>query len=180
MAVLTVPERRTPEADPSKTLALPVVVIASLLTTPTTRSSSRRRADRAAAPLNSLWYFLDYADWALDDRDVILVEQRGDALAEPSLNCPELDLEHFVVDGVAPLRRGGCARDGASRSRPCRDRLTAEGIDLAAYTSAESAADLADSAHRARIRRVESVRAVVRRAPGADRRCATARKGCGR
>ena len=93
--------------------------------------------------VNSLWYFLDYADWALDDRDVILVEQRGDGLAEPSLNCPELDLENFVVDGV--LLSGEA--DRARRSKQivaCRDRLTAEGIDLAAYTSAESAADLSD------------------------------------
>ena len=140
---LTVPERRTPEADPSKTLVLPVVVIES-------------RADDADDPLvfptsggpgggavNSLWYFLDYADWALDDRDVILVEQRGDGLAEPSLNCPELDLENFVEDGV--LLSGEA--DRARRSEQivaCRDRLTAEGIDLAAYTSAESAVDLAD------------------------------------
>ena len=50
--------------------------------------------------LSSLWYFLDYADWAADDRDIILIEQRGDALAEPSLDCPELDIEHFIVDGV--------------------------------------------------------------------------------
>ena len=97
---LTVPERRTPGADPAKTLVLPVVVIES-------------RSESAGDPLvfptsggpgggsvNSLGYFLDYADWALDDRDVILIEQRGDRLAEPSLNCPELDTENFVVDGA--------------------------------------------------------------------------------
>ena len=102
--MLTVPERRTPEADPAKTLALPVAIIAS-------RSDDRRRSARlpdvgrtGRRRLDSLWYFLDYADWARDDRDIILVEQRGDALAEPSLDCPELDLENFVVDGGAALR----------------------------------------------------------------------------
>ena len=103
--VLTVPERRTAEADPAKTLAAsgrrhrePV------RRPPPTRSSSRRRGGPGGGALDSLWYFLDYADWARDDRDIILVEQRGDALAEPSLDCPELDTEHFVVDGVAALR----------------------------------------------------------------------------
>ena len=140
---LTVPERRTPEADPSKTLALPVVVIESTADDADDPLVFPTSGGPGGGAVNSLWYFLDYADWALDDRDVILVEQRGDGLAEPSLNCPELDLENFVVDGV--LLSGEA--DRARRSKQiaaCRDRLTAEGVDLAAYTSAESAADLSD------------------------------------
>ena len=85
---LTVPERRTPGADPAKTLVLPVVVIES-------------RSESAGDPLvfptsggpgggsvNSLGYFLDYADWALDDRDVILIEQRGDAARRALAELP--------------------------------------------------------------------------------------------
>ncbi len=140
---LTVPERRSPEADPSRTLDLPVVII---------ESRSESGGDPLVFPtsggpgggaVGSLWYFLDYANWALDDRDVILIEQRGDRLAEPSLTCPELDVENFIVDGALLSGEAERARR-STQIAACRDRLTAEGIDLSAYTSAESAADLSD------------------------------------
>lgn len=139
--VLTVPERRNPESDPAKVIRLPVIVITSRspvaadpLVFPTTGGPG-------AGSLGSLWYFLDYADWASDDRDIVLVEQRGDALAEPSLNCPELDTENFVEDGA--LLQGDAERVRRDEQlEACRARLTEDGIDLSAYTSAESVADL--------------------------------------
>ena len=142
--VLIVPERRTEGSDPARTLELPLAVIASRspdpagdpLVFPTTGGPG-------GGTLSALWYFLDYADWAADDRDIILIEQRGDALAQPSLDCPELDTEHFIVDGV----RVSGEEDAAlrlERLQMCRDRLVEEGVDPAAYTSTESAADLAD------------------------------------
>ena len=143
-SVLVVPERRTAESDPLKTISLPVAVIASRnpdperdpLVFPTSGGPG-------GGTLGSLWYFLEYADWALDDRDIILMEQRGDALSEPSLNCPELDVEHFVEDGV--LLTGDAASErGTTQLQACYDRLIADGIDLGAYTSAESVADLVD------------------------------------
>ena len=101
--VLVVPERRTAEADPEKTLRLPVVVdqeprgepAADPLVVPTIGGPG-------AGTLSALGYFLDYADWAADERDIILIEQRGDAEAEPTLDCPELDAEHRIVDGAWP------------------------------------------------------------------------------
>jgi pimeloyl-ACP methyl ester carboxylesterase len=76
------------------------------------------------------------------DRDVILVDTRGTGIAKPRLGCPELDR--------AEVRAFYSGRSINSRALPiyrqalahCRDRLTAKGIDLAAFTSAESAADL--------------------------------------
>ncbi|SFR94895.1 alpha/beta hydrolase fold [Microbacterium sp. cf046] len=141
--MLTVPERRSPEADPEKTLQLPVTIIAGRAPTtsdplvfPTSGASSMGRLD-------ALRYFLDDADWAGEDRDVILIEQRGDAHAKPTLDCPELDIEHFVVDGT--LLSGDAALERrAEQLTKCHERLIAEGIDLTAYTSAETAADLAD------------------------------------
>ena len=141
--VLVVPERRTSVSDPAKTLSLPVIVITS-------------RSPNAADPLvfptsggpgggsiSALWYFLDHAQWANTDRDIILIEQRGDAAADPSLDCPELDIENMVEDGV--LLHGAAERTRRSEQiEACRARLTEEGIDLTAYTSAESVADLAD------------------------------------
>lgn len=60
--------------------------------------------------------------------DLILIDQRGTGFSSPSLNCPEMETEEESGDPVAD----------------CRDRLLAEGINLAAYTSAASAADIND------------------------------------
>ncbi|GAA3204205.1 hypothetical protein GCM10017690_09400 [Microbacterium terregens] len=141
---LTVPESRAPGSDPAKTLQLPVAVIASRSDDPEKDPLVFPTAGGpGAGSLGVLWYFLDYADWASEDRDIIVVEQRGDALAEPTLNCPELDTSHFLIDGVGVTGEEEAALHLAQLQK-CRDRLLEEGSNLAAYTSAESAVDLAD------------------------------------
>jgi pimeloyl-ACP methyl ester carboxylesterase len=77
------------------------------------------------------------------DRDVIFLEQRGTLFSEPNLVCPEVEAflaasvsEHFSAPST------GVQSDAATTA--CRDRLTASGVDLKAYTSAENAADVAD------------------------------------
>lgn len=62
----------------------------------------------------------------LQNRDLILLDQRGTGYSLPSLNCPE-DEE---------------GQDDATQA--CRDRLESEGVNLQAYNSAENAADVAD------------------------------------
>lgn len=62
----------------------------------------------------------------LQDRDLILLDQRGTGYSVPSLNCPEVEEE---------------AEDA---TQLCYDRLVDEGINLQAYNSAENAADVAD------------------------------------
>jgi len=142
--VLTVPERRAAGSDPERTLSLPVAIIASTSRDPASDPLVYpTNGGPGQASLTSLGYFLEYADWASDERDIILIAQRGSALADPSLDCPELDSAHFIIDGK---RLSGADRDARYERQlaACRDRLIAEGVDLAAYTSAESAADLAD------------------------------------
>jgi len=142
--VLIVPERREADADPERTLRLPFAIVAARgeraapdpLVFPTSGGPG-------AGSLSALWYFLDHADWATETRDVILLEQRGDQLAEPTLNCPELDTEHLIEDGA--LVSGAAARTRMHAGRlACHERLLADGVDLTAYTSAASAADLAE------------------------------------
>ncbi|TQJ29653.1 alpha/beta hydrolase [Microbacterium sp. SLBN-146] len=140
---LTVPERRGDGADPERTLELPVTIIES------------NSADPAADPLviptggpdgvttGELPSFLADAEWATDGRDLILIEQRGGLRAEPSLACPELSLTQFIDDGT--LLSGDAADVRRVRQiERCRDRLTEDGVDLGAYTSAATAADLAE------------------------------------
>lgn len=79
----------------------------------------------------------------LDDRDLIMFDQRGVGYSVPSLDCPEereysfstldqdLDPEREYAGEIAAITK-------------CHDRLVAEGIDLEQYNSAENAADVAD------------------------------------
>ena len=76
------------------------------------------------------------------NRDVILYDQRGVGQSRPSLDCPELDQARFEIaehglDFVTAPQRFGAIEQ-------CRDRLQGTGADLAAYTTAESVADLDD------------------------------------
>ncbi|MFN8038312.1 MAG: alpha/beta fold hydrolase [Acidimicrobiales bacterium] len=71
----------------------------------------------------------------LADRDVILVDQRGTGWSEPRLSCDKESRRHpeaSTDDEVAALFAA------------CRRRLTSEGVDLAAFSTEESAADVAD------------------------------------
>ena len=76
------------------------------------------------------------------DRDVILVDTRGTGLSEPRLGCPEFDRAFESLFYSRPFVGSSAVADLTHAIRDCRDRLTAAGIDLAAYNTAESAADL--------------------------------------
>ena len=79
----------------------------------------------------------------LDQRDFILFDQRGTGYSQPRLDCPE----RTSVTGVV-LERGliapGSDQIILDAFRRCRDRSIGQGIDLSAYNSAASAADLND------------------------------------
>ena len=69
-------------------------------------------------------------------RDIILLDQRGTGFSLPSLDCPETDAytkeEDYGYDSMV------------AAATACRDRLTLDGVDLAQYNSANSAADVED------------------------------------
>jgi len=62
-----------------------------------------------------------------DNRDMILFDQRGTGLSEPSLDCPEV-----------------AESNDAEATQACHDRLVSAGVNLAVYTTDQSAADVAD------------------------------------
>ena len=77
---------------------------------------------------------------SLDERDFIVLEQRGTRLAEPALECPEINrLRGEIAAGKV---RGETAMLEAATA--CRALLVKNGVDLDGYTSAASADDLED------------------------------------
>lgn len=77
------------------------------------------------------------------DRDVIFVDQRGTFHSEPSLACPEIDA--FFAEALQlPFPDPATTAKSNAVTTACHDRLVAEGIDLAAYNSAENSHDIAD------------------------------------
>ncbi len=76
----------------------------------------------------------------LRDRDYIAFEQRGTHFASPNLECDgegqavqQAYLEHRSIDGAA-----------LNSVKACHDKLLKSGIDLSAYNTDESAADIED------------------------------------
>ncbi len=75
------------------------------------------------------------------DRDLVLFDQRGTGLAEPSLACPEhIDEVHDVVEEAPDAEEAGERATQALLA--CRDRLLEEGVDFSGYNSRASAADM--------------------------------------
>jgi len=79
----------------------------------------------------------------LADRDVIIFDQRGVGYSEPALDCPEVvELAYETLDeDLSPEEALARSTDAIC---DCHDRLVSEGVNLRAYNSAESAADLND------------------------------------
>ncbi|MFD2686900.1 alpha/beta fold hydrolase [Streptomyces phyllanthi] len=77
------------------------------------------------------------------DRDLVVMSQRGTLSSPPALTCPEIDRfyqqrVHLRYDAPSTGRRY------VQAAAQCRERLTGQGVDLAAYNTMESAADVAD------------------------------------
>lgn len=71
----------------------------------------------------------------LAERDQILLEGRGNKFARPSLGCPEIN-DLRAANATPTVQTAAAAR--------CRAELSASGVDLDGYTSAETADDLDD------------------------------------
>ncbi|MFI1062202.1 alpha/beta fold hydrolase [Streptomyces spororaveus] len=77
------------------------------------------------------------------DRELIVMAQRGNLYDRPNLACPEIDRANGKAVG---LRYGAQPAEQLMLKavQECRDRLTADGVDLSAYNTTENAADFAD------------------------------------
>ena len=79
----------------------------------------------------------------LEERDVIVFDQRGVGASEPVLDCPEDTKvvfetlnQHLTDEEQKALH--------VEAMRTCRERLVEEGVDLTGYNTAENAADVRD------------------------------------
>jgi pimeloyl-ACP methyl ester carboxylesterase len=78
-----------------------------------------------------------------DGHDLILFDQRGVGFAQPSLACQEMTDLKYQRLGVQ-ISRAEEIDGSVQASLLCRDRLQRAGINLAAYTTAASVADVDD------------------------------------
>ncbi|MEN1940429.1 alpha/beta hydrolase [Luteimonas sp. MJ246] len=74
------------------------------------------------------------------ETDVLLFDQRGTGLSEPPPPCPYVR----QFDDTRPLDRASALTTLSQTAARCITHWREEGVDLAAYTTAESAADLED------------------------------------
>jgi pimeloyl-ACP methyl ester carboxylesterase len=79
----------------------------------------------------------------LEERDLVVFDQRGTGLSEPALECPEREEAVVRNLGRAETYETELA-DYGKAFKACRARLEDEGVDLDAFDTEASAADLAD------------------------------------
>lgn len=139
---LLVPENRARPDTPF--IRLHVGIFRNRSGTPSPDPVVKLSGGPGTSGLNLAGYlFSQGLDAVLEKRDLILFDQRGVGYSRPRLDC-------FERQDVTPLLLRGRLTDEESKQaivaafRRCRDRLIAEGIDLSAYNSAASAADLND------------------------------------
>jgi pimeloyl-ACP methyl ester carboxylesterase len=79
----------------------------------------------------------------LENRDLILLDQRGTGASQPSLDCPELAQARVADFSRADSHDDELAalRDAAQE---CRERLADNGVDLDAYDTVANARDVED------------------------------------
>jgi pimeloyl-ACP methyl ester carboxylesterase len=140
---LIVPEDRSNPAD-TKTIKLAVAILKSTSSTPAPDPVIYLEGGPGASDIKSPDFIIDaVAATYLPQRDVLLFDQRGIGASQPALDCPEItDLSYQVLDQELSIDQSLQMYNDAAKA--CASRLKNEGINLAAYTSAQSAADVAD------------------------------------
>lgn len=134
---LIVPENHT--HPNGRTIAVHVIIINSRSTTPAPDPIIYINGGPGGTTRDALETWPAYEAW-LAKREVILFDQRGIGNSKPVLNCPATT-DLWLQDALGvPLSTDAWL----APRRACRDKWLAEGIDLTAYNSLETAADLAD------------------------------------
>jgi pimeloyl-ACP methyl ester carboxylesterase len=139
---LLVPENRAKPGSP--VIRLHVAVFRSRAIHPSPDPVVHLAGGPGSSSLEEAGYiFQQGLDAILEHRDFVLFDQRGTGYSQPRLDCPEREaLTPALLDG-------SLAGDEADEAiveafQRCHGRLLQAGIDLSAYNSAASAADVND------------------------------------
>jgi pimeloyl-ACP methyl ester carboxylesterase len=136
---LTVPEDRS---DPSgNQVQLAVAVVKTNSSTPQPDAAVYLGGGPGGTVMDSLPG--RYKAVLGEHRDVILFDQRGVGLSVPNLDCPERDEALWTTYSTAqPFADELVGLLDATEA--CRDRLLADGVELSAYNTVQSALDVRD------------------------------------
>lgn len=136
---LEVPENR--RVARSRSIKLPVYIFKSRSASPKKDPIIYTVGGPGASTMPSAQYMAYYK--YLDDRDFILIEQRGTLYAKPHLDCPEIAaaLQQSNLPGFDDQAADELL---VTATTACRDRLITAGIDLNGYNTNEIAADIND------------------------------------
>ncbi|PTX59448.1 TAP-like protein [Kordia periserrulae] len=129
------------EKPAGKTIQLPVYIFKSRSNNPKPDPIIYTVGGPGNSTMRSAQYMKYYQ--YLDDRDVILFEQRGTEFAKPSLDCPAWS-EAIYKSNFPEYNEA--KRDSLleAAARTCRERLIAQGVDLNSYNTNAIAADIED------------------------------------
>jgi pimeloyl-ACP methyl ester carboxylesterase len=139
---LIVPENRA--RPDTRLIRLHVAIFRNRAGTPNPDPVIKIAGGPGSSGLDTAGYILSKGmDAVLDRRDFIIFDQRGTGYSQPRLDCPErLEITPMLLgEGLSAEESPQAILDAFHR---CRERLIAEGVDLSAYTSAASAADMND------------------------------------
>ncbi len=136
---LVVPENRS--RKDSRLIRLPVIILNSSSPNPAPDPVLRTLGGPGVSSLRMV-RGRQASPW-LNNRDLIIFEQRGTLYAQPKLDCPEVDAAK-ITNAKSNADEKTAERGEVKAAQACHDRLIKEGIDLTAYDSAQSAADIED------------------------------------
>lgn len=136
---LVVAEDRTVKNN--KTIRLPIAILKSDNPNPQSDPVLRTLGGPGGSSLRMVTG-RRFSPW-LKQRDMIIFEQRGTKYAQPALECPEVS-EAKISNAKQQLNQKDAKEKEIKAAKLCRDRLVKQGINLAAYNSTQSAADIED------------------------------------
>ncbi len=136
---LIVPERR--DSRSTKTIKLAVATLQSRAAKPEPDPVVFLEGGPGGSAVATLSNFATSP--MLENRDIIVFDQRGAGKSEPSLNCPERE-EAVLLDLTRAEPHSVELAAMREAIKACKDRLESEGVDLEGYDTEESASDVAD------------------------------------
>lgn len=138
---LVVPEDRSNPL--SRTIELAVAVVHSLSQNPAPDPMLYLSGGPGGYLLTNADYYIERFAPVLAERDLILFDQRGVGFSQPSLDCPEFQ-QYYYESLATDFEFDELLDDSIRVALACSNRLAEEGVNIRAYNTPASAADVAD------------------------------------